>query len=120
LASLGGRASFRDVFIIGGGTGTGTLKLTFQVTGTSSNTAGQTGRPTFAYVPVVGGALDYGHQISFSVVNGSSTVSIPFTFGQPIEFDVDFYALAQIFQWVTGASASADYSHTAILNAIVV
>jgi hypothetical protein len=53
-------------------------------------------------------------------VNGSTTIPIEFTFGSPIEFDIDFYALAQIYQWVPGASATADYSHTAVLNRITV
>lgn len=120
LASVGARGSFLDGFTIGGGSGTGTVDLTFQVTGTSSNTAGQSGRPQFAYVPVVAGALDYAGQVQYSVVSGSTTIPITFTFGSPFEFDIDFYALAQIYQWVPGASASADYSNTAILDAITV
>lgn len=120
LASVGGRASFQDVYTIGGGTGTGTLYFTFAVTGTSSQTKGQSGRAQFNMVPVTGGGLDYGKQVSFPVVKGAATVGVPFTFGTPVEFSIDFYALAQIFSWVPGAAATADFSNTAVLDVISV
>jgi hypothetical protein len=57
LASVGARGSFLDGFTIGGGYGTGTINLTFQVTGTSSNTPGQSGRGQFQTVRLSQGSL---------------------------------------------------------------
>jgi hypothetical protein len=44
----------------------------------------------------------------------------PVTFNQPTTFTIYFYALAQISVWSSGSSATADFSHTAILDQIVV
>lgn len=119
FVSIGGRAGFLDTLTITGGSGTGTAYFTFQVTGTSGATPGQSGRPQFQWVPVVNGSLDFNAQRNFAVDSaGTAVVSFPFTFNAPTEFGIYFYALAQIFSWVPGASAFADYSSTAILARI--
>jgi hypothetical protein len=119
-ASVGGRASFRDTLTFHGGEGSGTAVFGFTVHGTSAHTSGGNGRPQFALVPIMNGALDYANQVGFGVLGGKAKISVPFTFGQPIEFQIDFYALAQIYVWQAGATASADYRDTAILSSIVV
>jgi uncharacterized repeat protein (TIGR01451 family) len=120
LVSATARSSFKDGFTISGGAGTGTALLTFTVNGTTSATAGQSGLAQFAFVPVVAGQPDYSHQIVYPVVNGAAAISIPFTFGVPVEFEVDFDAIAQITSWVAGALVDVDYSHSASLSAIAV
>jgi hypothetical protein len=75
-------------------------------------------------VPVLqGGGLDFANAINYSVNNGVSTIQLPFTFGSPFEAQIYFYSLAQILTasgWTTGASATADFSNTAILSGISV
>jgi hypothetical protein len=120
LLAAGAHSGFRDTFTFGGGSGTGTATLTFGLTGSISSSPGQSAAAELAYVPIVAGQLDYGSQTAYPVVNGSAAISLPFTFGSPADFEIDFYALAQISSWVAGASASVDYSHTASLTAISV
>jgi hypothetical protein len=120
LASVGGRANYRDGLWVTGAQGTGTLTLTFTITGTSSQTPGTLGRAAVQYIPIGNGLLDYAHSILAGVApDGTATVSVPFTFNQKVEYQISFYALSQIFTgWAAGAAASADYSHTAVLTAV--
>jgi hypothetical protein len=75
-------------------------------------------------VPVLpGGGLDFANAINYSVNNGVATIPLGFTFGNPFEAQIYFYSLAQILTasgWTTGASATADFSNSAILNGISV
>lgn len=112
--STGARAGFRDTYTITGGTGTGFLTFGFNVTGTSSQTPGNSGRPQFQIAPATGPWVD------FPVINGRANLRVPITFGQPTELMVYFYALAQISRWESGASAFANYSNTAVLDQILV
>jgi hypothetical protein len=114
------RVSETDTVTIGGGSGAGTLEFDYQVAGPASATGGAIAFPAFYYVPVVNGLLQYGNQQGFGVVNGQAAVLIPFTFGTPQTFDIDFYALADILSWQTGSSASADYSDPVVLESLVV
>jgi hypothetical protein len=116
--STGARAGFSETVVVRGGTGTGTLHFSFSVTGTGSNTPGQSGRPQFQYVPIENGEWKWDLQQNFLVRNGAITMSVPITFDQPVSFAIEFYALAQIFDWVEGAAAHADY--TAVLTGISV
>jgi len=123
LVSIGGRGGFIDSFLIGGGSGSGVVTLSFAVAGTSSSTPGGSGRPQFQSLPVINGVPQWGQQSNYLVTNGVATIPLSFTFGQQFEFGIYFYALAQILTangWTTGAAASADFSHTAILNTITV
>lgn len=120
LESTGARSGYQDTYTIGGGTGTGTIEFFFQVTGTTSSAGGALGNPLFQYVPVVDGQEQFDQQVNYAVVNGTAEISVPFTFNQPDTFTIYFYALAQINNWESESSASADFSHTAILDQIVV
>jgi len=124
LASVGGRAGFRDGYTITGGSGQGTLYLTFTVTGSATSTNGAAGRTVVQRVPIVNGVEDWNNLSSYGVSSaGTAIIPIAFTFGQRIDIEILFYALAQIFfanGWTTGASATADYSHTATLTQIMV
>jgi hypothetical protein len=124
LFSVGGRAGFQEGLLVGGGTGSGTLDLLFTVTGSSLQTPGTSGRPLFQLLQSVGSEQDWSFVAGFSVgADGTARVSTPFTFGEPFEVMVWFYALAQILfesGWTDGASVSADYFSTAVLTGIVV
>jgi hypothetical protein len=121
FASSGARGGYMDTLTIGGGSGAGTMLLNFTVTGTSTQTSGQSGRPQFELVPAPGGVLDYTDEVAYLVgTNGVATISFPFTFGVPTTNEIDFYALSQIYDWTAGASASANYADTAILSGIVI
>jgi hypothetical protein len=121
LLSVGARAGFRDSLTVQGGTGQGTMSFQFSVTGTSSASGGATARPVVQYVPIVAGSEDFNNAILYNVVNGIATVPLTFTFGQPTEYEIFFYALTQIFSnqgWASGSAANADYFHTATLTGI--
>ena len=77
---------------IAGGTGTGTLKLTFSNSGTITASAGQSGSAQFVYAPVVAGQPNYSQGVAYPVATGTSTTTIPiaFTFGVPLAFQIDF------------------------------
>jgi uncharacterized protein (TIGR03437 family) len=94
----------------GGQTGAGTLNLVYQVSGSASGTAGATGDAQLYYLPVVNGAVQYGKQTIFAITNGTATVAIPFTFGTPQSFVINFYALADVLFWTSGSTASANYT----------
>jgi hypothetical protein len=85
---------------------------------------GASGRPAVQYVPVTNGVPDFDHAVLYAVTaDGTATVHIPFTFDQPTELQIWFYALAQIVTsqgWQAGAAATADYLHTAVLTSIAV
>lgn len=118
--STGARSGYRDTYTIAGGTGTGTIDFTFTVSGSATSTGGASAGDLFQYVPVVSGEEDFGSQVNYPVSNGTATVAVPFTFGQPTELTIYFYALAQVFAWQEGSSAAAGYFDTALLDHIVV
>jgi hypothetical protein len=119
--STGARSGYQDTYLISGGNGSGTIDFIFHVTGTTSSVAGGFGNEQFQYVPVVGGHEQFGPSTrSYGVVGGTATIPVTFTFDQPISFTIYFYALAQIFEWQPGSAATADFSHTAVLDQIVV
>jgi hypothetical protein len=122
LATAGGLSSFREGLWVSGGQGTGTMYLTFTVTGTSSQTPGTVGWAAVQYIPIVNGRPDFAHSVLTGVApDGTATVPVPFTFNQLVEFQISFYALSQIYTgWTAGASVSADYSNTAVLSRIAV
>lgn len=123
LVSIGGRAGFTDSVLIQGGAGSGVVTFVFAVTGTSNATAGASARPQFQAVPVLNGVPLFEQQTNYLVTNGMAVIPLAFTFGQPLDFGIYFYALAQIVSpdgWMTGAAANADYSNTAFLSAITV
>jgi len=121
LESTGARSGYQDTYTIGGGTGSGTIDFTFQVAGTATSAGGGLGSDSFQYVPVVGGQEQFGSSaVSYAVINGNATIPVSFTFGQPITFTIYFYALAQIYTWEAGSSATAAFSDTAVLDQIVV
>lgn len=120
IESTGARSGYRDTYTISGGTGSGVVNFSFAVTGTASRTPGAGAGALFQYVPVVAGNEDFGHAMDYTVIDGAATVPVPFTFDEVNEFVIYFYALAQVFSWRDGASAVADYSHTAILDRISV
>jgi hypothetical protein len=121
FASIAGRSGFLDTLTVTGGSGSGTMYFVFQVTGTSGATPGGNGRPQFQWVPVVNGVADFGAQRNYTVSSGgTAVVSFPFVFDAPSSFGVYFYALAQIFGWLPGASAFADYGSTAVLVQIAI
>jgi hypothetical protein len=124
FVSIGGRAGFRDQFIVGGSTGSGTMRFTFRVTGLSTQAFGAIARPSFQYVPIVGGREDWDHAVQYAVTpDGIGIVLVPIAFNQPVPIEIWFYALAQIFTpsgWTTGSAATADYFDTAVLSSITV
>jgi len=116
-----GGSSFQDTLTVTGGTGSGTLNLEFDVSGTSSTTPGGSAATFLSLVPLVGGQLDFANsKIDQVDANGQYTLPIAFIFGLPIEFQVGMVSNADINIWQTGASAHADYLDTAILNGITV
>lgn len=120
FASVGARSGFRDVYAFHGGTGAGTATFSFAVDGTATMSGGGTARSLFQYVPVLNGIEAWDQVQAFGVADGIAQITVPFVFDQPTEFIIHFYALAQIWSWEAGSAAVADYSHTAILNQIVV
>ena len=118
--STGARSGYQDTYTIAGGTGSGTIDFAFQVTGTTASVGGGSAGALFQYVPVVNGREQFGQAVGYGVINGSATIPVSFTFNQPTTFTIYFYALAQISVWSSGSSATADFSHTAILDQIVV
>ena len=115
------RVGEQDTVTMGGGSGTGTLDFLYQVSGPASATGGAIAAAEFAYVPIVSGVLQYSNQTFFGVgPSGLADVIIPFTFGTPQAFDIDFYALADILSWTTGSSASANYFDPVVLQSLVV
>jgi hypothetical protein len=113
FTSVGGNANYRDVITVLGGIDSGVQVLTFQVSGTSSQTPGQSGRAQFQrnlYTNGVESTADY-------LPNSQQLVAIPipFVFGEPTEYQIRFYALSQLFQYLPGASATADFFTTARL-----
>lgn len=117
--SVGSRSGFRDSYTIGGGSGAGTLSFSFGVTGDTAAGPGAFAGSTFQWVPASNGESDWNNVIGFGVVDGRATVNIPFVFNQAMEGTLYFYALAQVFQFQQTA-AMADFSHTAILDAIYI
>jgi len=113
--STGGSAVFQDSYLVTGGTGTGTLRFGFSVTGTTSQTAGSSGRGQFQVTPIINNSPDFGNQTAFSVANGRATVAIPITFGIAREVQIYFYALAQILSW-NNAGQAASANLTAVLD----
>ncbi len=118
--STGARSGYRDTYTIAGGSGMGTIDFTFAVTGTTTQSGGASSGGDFQFVPIVNGQEDFGELQQYGVVNGVATIPVSFTFNQPIEFTIYFYALAQVAGWVPGSSATADFSRTAILDQTVV
>jgi hypothetical protein len=116
-----GFAAFQDTLTVTGGTGTGTLNLAFDVSGTSSITPGGSVDVLFQLLPVVGGNLDFAKATFVHLpASGPTIVPIAFTFGAPTGFQLGFVAEVDILTWQSGASAHADYFDTAILDGITV
>jgi len=118
--SVGSRSGFIDSYTFSGRQGSGTAYFTFAVDGVTSQSGGAYAGSLFQYVPANNGVLDWTGQRNFSVIDGLGTVAVPFVFGSPVEMLLSFYALAQVFEWEEGSSATADFSHTAILSRIAV
>jgi hypothetical protein len=122
FVSVGARAGYQDSYTVSGGTGSGTLDLQFTVDGTSSATPGAAAGPLFQLVPVLAGVPQWDSALGYSVgADNTATVPLAFTFGQPVEYVVWFYALSQVYDvnaWTTGTRASADYFDTAVLTGI--
>lgn len=118
-SSTGARSGFRDVYTFGGGSGAGVADFVFSVSGTTSQEGGAYASGVFQYVPVVGGAEDWtAAQVFTATIGSPSVVPVDFTFGQPTEFTIFFYALSEIWNWVPGSDATADFTHTAVLSGI--
>jgi len=117
--SVGGNANYRDTITVTGASGQGTLTLRFRVTGTSSQTPGQSGRAQFQRVTF---AQDGAWLATDYLPDASGFVNIPLdiTFGEPLEYMIRFYALAQIWDYTAGAAASADFYNTAVLDQVQV
>jgi hypothetical protein len=112
--SAGGRASYTDTLTILGGTGNGTQTLNFHVTGTGSQSPGNSGR---AQMQAVRAGVEYNYLANG---NGDIVITIPFTFGVPFTYTIHFYALSQIYRYENGSFATADFYRTAVLNGIAV
>jgi hypothetical protein len=118
--SVGSRSGFIDAYTFTGDSGTGTAYFTFSIDGTATSSNGASGGHLLQLVPARNGVLDWGAQRNYGTVDGKAVIEVPFEFGTPVEMLISFYALAQVFSWQEGASAIADYSHTAVLSQIVV
>lgn len=118
--SVGSRSGFRDEYTFAGGQGAGTAFFTFSVDGNASASNGAYGGHLFQVTPGKNGVLDWSAQQAYVASDGKSVIAVPFEFGTPIDMLISFYALAQVFSWEEGASAIADFSHTAVLSEIVV
>lgn len=117
--SVGSRSGFQDEYTVTGGTGQGTLRMGFTVTGTrtSANNAGA--GFTFQVLPVLNGQLQWAQVRGASQgPDGRYVAQLPFTFGVAAEYMIYFYALAQTSNWRDGGYAEADYGHTALLTRI--
>lgn len=130
ISNAESEADFIDTWIITGGTGTGTLNLTFALDGSYNFCNAGYGGSTFA----VNLALDnYGNsqypQWGLSPFNTNTcqgnisqnvTLSTNFTFGTPVTFDVSLGTGTNLYDLNADSSSSVDFSNTALLNAIVV
>ena len=123
LVAVGARSGYMDSYTITapGLTGSGTMYLGFSVSGTTTSAGGGVPNPGFQYVPVVNGQDDFSSAVSYGLdPSGDTLIPVTFTFNQPIDFTIYFYAAARIIRWESGSAASDDYSHTAILDSISV
>ncbi len=112
FTTVGGRANYFDTYTILGATGTGTQTLHFQVTGSGSQTAGNSGRAQMQYIR---DGVEYNFLPNSQ---GQITITVPFTFGSPFSYTISFYALAQLYQYRDGSAATADFFSTVVLNGI--
>lgn len=121
-------ADFIDSWIITGGTGTGTLDLTFAVDGSynfcalaNPFTDGATlqinnyNDNSSSVVGIVGGYPCQG-----TVNSQNFTLSTDFTFGTPLNFDVSLGTGLNVYDLGVNSSSFINFSDTATMNAIVV
>lgn len=118
--SVGSRSGFVDEYTFIGAEGAGTAYFIFSIDGNTISRNGAFGNSLFQYVPSRNGSLDWSAVQSFATADGEAVVEVPINFGTPMEMLISFYALAQVLSWQAGASAEADFSHTAILSQIEV
>ena len=122
FTSIGGNANYRDAVSVSaeGFSGSGTQILTFRVTGASSQTSGQSGRAQFQR-NLFNGNNDIASTVDYLPdAQGLVRVSIPFIFGESVEYQIRFYALSQLFQYLPNAYASADFYSTAQLVGLAI
>jgi len=125
FASIGARAEFMEGWTITGGTGPGTLRVTFEIDGTRTYSEGTSGRPQIQVYPAPDGVPAWDQMfvapISYTDAGAISEFDLPMVFDEPSCWRIDFYALAQIFEWVVpGQAATAEYLHTAYLSSMLV
>jgi PKD repeat protein len=119
--SCGGQIGYGDTLRVNSPGGSGTMILTFTITGSSSQTPGQSGRPQFQFMPSLPDlSPDWSHVTNYLVTNNRVDIPVQVTFGQPVGFWVFFYALAQVWTWQPGAAADATFWNTAELTSIAV
>lgn len=148
-SSAGGQATFADVWTITGGTGQGTLELTFNLDGyygTCDTMAGyqaglgalnisagyqsfsSTGGPNFGLgdAGCTGGSPN-------TYYSGTQILSTPFTFGTPLDFSVTMTMMSNIYNDTTGLTPGTigglsrndlgsiiNFSDTATLSSLIV
>jgi hypothetical protein len=118
-----GEAYFEDSWTITGGTGTGTLELQFALDGTYNLCTIGSGSVTGFDLT----NLDNFSSSGASLISGCSgttsttvTLTTGFTFGTPLDFEVDLLAGSNLYNLADNVSSNVDFSDTASMNAIIV
>jgi PEP-CTERM motif len=123
VASVAGLATFQDAltFFTTTTNVNGVADFMYHINGSSTFSPGQSAGPQLDLVPVVNGVPETGQERTFGFdSHGNAYVPMNIIFGSPVSFEVDFYALAQISNWVPGAFAEANYYDTLTLDGITV